>query len=200
VVVATTGTPHDADAAGTWLAARGLAHVDAGVQTAPDDLGGPRATLLYSGDEEAFCSHRSTLELLGPALWLGPDPRAAATWDQALFGLWYDAQVGLLRALGSVAGAGVSADSFAEAAARQLGHVVEGVGATAREVSDASYPRGPATVHEHLPVVRSLVEARRGSPLGDGGLSALERRLAALSSAGAGDLGLTAALDPGLPA
>ena len=198
VAVLTTGTPDDAARLEGELGRRGIGFLDAGVQTAPDDIGTPRATLLYAGSRTVFDRHRSTLEALGTTTWLGHDPRAAATWDLALFGLWYDAQLGLLRAYDAVATAGGDVAAFAPAAARQLGHVVESTRATAIEVVDGDYARGPASIAEHLPVIRQLGRARARQVLGDGGLSAVERRLAALEAAGAGELGLSAVLSPAL--
>jgi len=43
-----------------------------------------------------------------------------------LYGLWYDAQMGYLRAVETARAAGLDLAEFAEAAAVQLGHVVAG--------------------------------------------------------------------------
>ncbi len=49
--------------------------------------------------QSAFDEHRATLEIIGSTQYLGADPAAAAVQDLTLFGLWYDAQIGYLRAL-----------------------------------------------------------------------------------------------------
>ena len=194
VVLLTTGTPAEAAAMHQLLGDRGLGHLDAGVQTGPEDVGSPRARFFLAGDRADFDRHRRTLELLGEARWVGADPTAAAVWDLALFGLWYDAQLGLLRALELTRGAGVDPHDFVEAAAAQLGHVVAGAAATADEAAAADYPAGPASLAEHLPLLRQLLESRRGATTGDGGLGAAERLVADLVSRGSGELGLTAVL------
>ena len=194
VVLLTTGTPDEAAAMARLLEDRGLGHLDAGVQTAPEDIGGPRARFFLAGDRADYDRHRETLALLGDVRWVGADPTAAAVWDLALFGLWYDAQLGLLRALELTRAARVDPREFTEAAAAQLGHVVAGVAATVDEVSTDDYPAGPASLAEHLPLVRQLVESRRGARTGDGGLAVAERLVSDLVSRGAGDLGLTAVL------
>lgn len=150
----TTGTPDQARALSAKLEPLGLRFLDVGVQTAPDDIGTPKALLIYSGSEEGFAAHRDVLETLGPTTWLGDEPGAAALWDLALFGLWYDAQVGLLRALDLVPSA-AGREAFAHAAAKQLQHVVDEAPDAAAEITGRDYPRGPATLAEHLPVVRS---------------------------------------------
>jgi len=200
LVMLTTGTPDDARGLAERLRAIGVDFVDAGVQTSPDDVGSPRATFLFSGSERGYAAHHETLDLLGTGHWLGEDPAAAAVWDLALFGVWYDAQVGLLRAF-EVLGGGSAPDAveqFAEAASRQLGHVVDEAVATAREVVDSDYPRGPATLDEHLPVLSQLRESRRGTRLGDGGIGDVEALVATLAEDGHGDLGLTAVIDADL--
>jgi len=200
VVMLTTGTPEDARGLDERLRGIGVDFVDAGVQTSPDDVGSPRATFLFSGSERGYAAHRGTLDTLGTGHWLGEDPAAAAVWDLALFGVWYDAQVGLLRAFEVLGGAAApeSVEEFAGAASRQLGHVVDEAVATAREGVDRDYPRGPATLEEHLPVLTQLRASRRGTRLGDGGIGDVESLVAALTQGGHGELGLTAVVDADL--
>jgi hypothetical protein len=136
-------------------------------------------TILYSGSRH----------------FVGDDPEAAAIWDLALFGVWYDAQLGVLRALDTIRRAGIDLAEFAETAGAQLGHVVSAVPDLVTELRRADYPAGPASLREHLPVIRRLVELRAGQPLGDGGLPAVAARVDALIAAGRGEQGLTATVD-----
>ena len=69
-----------------------------------------------------------------------------------------------------------------------------GAAATAEEIAAGDYPAGPASLAEHLPLLRQLIESRRGARTGDGGLVTAERLLSDLVSDGSGDLGLTAVL------
>jgi len=198
VAVLSTGTPEDADRAAALAHERGLDYLDVGVQTSPDDIGTPDATLLYAGPRAVVDAHRDALGSLGPVTWVGEDPGAAAVWDLALFGLWYDAQLGLLRALEQVTAAGVPATAFAEAARRQLAHVVDAAVSTADEVAERHYPRGPAALAEHAPVLARLRGARTDGRFGDGGLGPVADSIARLVARGHGDLGLTALLDEDL--
>ena len=192
VVSLLTATPEDAARLAGLAAERGGGFLAAGVQTAPDAIGAAGATFLYAGDADTFQRHRAVLELLGTARWVGDSPRAAAVWDQALFGAWYDAQLGLLRALDLVRAAGGDVEEFADAVARQLSAVVDGVAATASEVRRGEAPRGPASLAEHLPLLRDLAAARRGTTLGDGGLSEVADMVAGLVDRGRVDAGLSA--------
>ena len=192
IAVLSTGTPADARRAHDRAEQLGADYLDAGVQTSPEDVGTDVATILYSGSRGAFERHRSTLELLSTPRFVSEDPQAAALWDLTLFGVWYDAQLGLLRALETVQAAGIDLDEFAETAATQLGHVVHGAAATATELRGADFPRGPADLDEHLVVVRQLVEMRSASRLGDGGLGQVGRVIDSLVADGRGAQGLTA--------
>nr|BFE78893.1 hypothetical protein GCM10020093_014940 [Planobispora longispora] len=111
-----------------------------------------------------------------------------------MFGVWYDAQLGLLRALDTVREAGIDVAEFSRAAAAQLGHVVTGVPGTVSELSRSIYPAGPADLTEHLTVVRHLIGLRAGRRLGDGGLPAVAARIEALIGDGRGDEGLGATI------
>lgn len=187
-----TGTAAEARQAAELVASLGARYVDAGIQASPEMIGTDTATILYSGSRRAFEHHKSVFELLSTPRFVGEAPEAAAIWDLALFGVWYDAQLGLLRALDAARSAGIDLEEFARTASTQLDHVVAAVPATVSEVLRASYPPGPANLAEHLTVVRHLVELRAGGRLGDGGLAEVAARVEALIAAGRGAEGLTA--------
>jgi hypothetical protein len=172
----------------------GAHYLDAGVQTAPEMIGTDAATIMYSGSRRAFEQHRTTLELLSRPRFVGDSPEAAAIWDLALFGVWYDAQLGLLRALDTVRSAGIDIAEFAETAGTQLGHVVTAVPGTVAELRQGAYPRGPADLIEHHTVIRHLIELRAGRRLGDGGLPDVAATIEALIADDRGGEGLTATI------
>lgn len=155
-------------------------------------IGTDAATIIYSGSREAFELHRDTLGLLSTPRFVGDAPEAAAIWDLTIFGVWYDAQLGLLRALDQVRESGIDVAEFARTGTVQLGHVVSGVPATVAELLRAEYPAGPADLTEHLTVVRYLVELRGAARLGDGGLAAVAKTIEAAIAQGRGHEGLTA--------
>jgi 3-hydroxyisobutyrate dehydrogenase-like beta-hydroxyacid dehydrogenase len=194
IVAMCTGTPDDARQTGRQVAGLGAHYLDAGIQTSPEMIGTDTATVLYSGSRSAFERHLTTLGLLSKPRFVGHAPEAASIWDLALFGVWYDAQLGLLRALDAVRDAGIDVTEFSDTAATQLGHVVTAVPATVSELLQADYPAGPAALTEHLTVIRHLVALRAGGRLGDGGLSAVTARIEELNEDGRGSEGLTATI------
>lgn len=191
LAVLTTGTPEDACDAAKRAEALGFAYLDGGVQTAPEDIGTPTATILLGGDEQAFRDHQTVFERLCTPRYVGSSPEAAAIWDIALFGIWYDAQLGLLRALGVAADHGIDLVAFSETAATQLGHASASATGTAAEAVEHRYPHGPADLHEHLPVLEQLLAQRRNARLGDGGLGPVVSLTKAAIEAGHGADGLT---------
>ncbi len=196
VVTLSTGSPEQARHAARTAEQAGAAHLDGGLQIpSPEALGTDAATILYSGPQAAFDEHRVSLETLGSARYLGQDPAAAAVQDLALFGLWYDAQIGYLRALETVRSAGIDVEDFAPMAAGQLGHVVHAAGDTAREVATRSYPRGPADLTEHAPMLDQLTELRRNLLLGTGDLDHIHDLVRQRIGQGRGQEGLTSILD-----
>lgn len=194
IIVMCTGTADDARRTARQVAALGADYLDAGVQASPEMIGTEAATILYGGSRPAFEKHRATLDLLSTPRFTGTTPESAAIWDLALFGVWYDAQLGLLRALDTVREAGIDVAEFSRTAATQLGHVVAAVPASVSELLRAEYPAGPATLAEHLAVVRRLIDLRADRGLGDGGLSAVAAGIEALVADGRGDEGLTAVI------
>lgn len=187
-----TGTPSEARLAAQRVISRGAHYIDAGIQASPEMIGTDAATILYSGSRHAFEQHKETLELLSKPRFVGETPEAAAVWDLALFGVWYDAQLGLLRALEVARDAGIDVVEFSHTASAQLGHVVTAVSATVSEMQQATYPAGPADLNEHLTVVRHLIDLRAGRRLGDGGLPDVAARIEVLIAEGRGAEGLTA--------
>lgn len=195
VATFTTTGPEETHRLDALVTAAGGTLLDVGVQAAAADVGTPAATFVASGPRAAFDRHQGVLDRLGTVSYLGAEPAAAATWDLALFGLWYDAQVGLLRALDIARRAGLDPTRLADAAAAQVRHVVDGAAATAAEVRDRTYPSGPATLAEHLPLLDRLVDQRAGLPLGAGGLADIARLARAAVAAGHERAGLTAVVD-----
>ena len=192
VITMCTGTPDEARSAARRVAELGGRYLDAGLQTGPDLDG----IILYGGPRALFDEHRATLALLGTPRFAGAEPAAAAVWDLALFGLWYDAQLGLLRALDAVRDSGTDLREFAETAAAQLRHVVAAAGPTADEMARGVYPAGPADLAEHRTLLGRLREFRSGQPLGDGGLTEVAARIDRLITDGRGADGLTATAAP----
>lgn len=176
-----TGRPDEAEILAAWLHDQGATYLDGVIQAAPAQVGTREAAFLFSGSTEAFEAYRTRLELLGRVSFLGSRPAAANLYYLALLGLWYETQLAYLEALRLVGSAGVAPAAFAPLAAAQLEHVVRAAESTAREVADSDFPRGPASLREHAPVLDDLIQVRRGANMDVGNLQriaeAVRRRI-----------------------
>lgn len=98
----TNGTPAQARDLAAWAAKHGAHYIDGGIMAVPQMIAGPHAYVLYSGDEQAYETHRPTLAALGDTKWTGTDPGLAALHDLALLTGMYGMFMGVLQAFALV--------------------------------------------------------------------------------------------------
>ncbi|NEE00987.1 NAD(P)-dependent oxidoreductase [Phytoactinopolyspora halotolerans] len=113
VVNLTSTTPEEARELAAWAADHGIDYLDGGIMATPDMIGGPHASILYSGSTHVFEEHRQTLELLGTAEYFGDDAGLAALCDFALLAGMYIMFAGFYHGAAMVRSAGMSAKDFA---------------------------------------------------------------------------------------
>ncbi|WP_064745419.1 NAD(P)-dependent oxidoreductase [Pseudonocardia acaciae] len=191
----TTGTPEQARDLARWAEWHRARYLDGVVQAFPHQVGTPEALLLYGGERAVFEEHEATLRRFGTATHLGADPGLACLYDLAMLGLWYEAQLGYLRALALVTSAGLDPEAFAPFAARQLDYVRGAAAEVAGEVRDRRYPPGPAPLAEHARVLADLVEMRRGLGLETESDERLARLVDARIALAGGAEGLTGLIE-----
>jgi 3-hydroxyisobutyrate dehydrogenase-like beta-hydroxyacid dehydrogenase len=114
IVNLTNGTPRQARETAARVTASGGAYVDGGIMAVPPMIGQPDATVLYSGDAEAYEKHAKTLEVLASARFLGADPGAAALVDIALLSAMYGMFGGAWHAFALTANTDLPRREFAE--------------------------------------------------------------------------------------
>ncbi|WP_239632010.1 NAD(P)-binding domain-containing protein [Paenibacillus sp. H1-7] len=108
----TNGTPVRARELAEWAGRHGADYLDGGIMAVPSLIARPEAVLLYSGTEDAFNRHHSTLSRLGKAVYLGSDPGLAPLHDLALLSGMYGMFGGFLHAAALVGSEGVKATEF----------------------------------------------------------------------------------------
>ena len=79
----------------------------------PAMIGGPGATLLYSGSEAVFERYRALLDLWGTSTYHGADAGLASLYDLALLAGMYVMFAGFVHGAAMVAPSGMSAREFA---------------------------------------------------------------------------------------
>ncbi len=167
----TTGTPEQARTTAARAQEHGADYLDGVIHAGPAQVGTPAAMFLHSGAPCAFETHEATLNVLGGSIThVGTDAGLACLYDMALLGLWYETEFAYLHALSLVGAESVGATTFASFATTQLTHVVNSLADTAREVRDGRYPRGPAHLSEHAPVLDQLIHTKQAQGIDTGQL------------------------------
>ncbi|MGX1883675.1 NAD(P)-dependent oxidoreductase [Streptomyces sp. NPDC055287] len=129
----TNGTPAQARALATWAETQGAAYIDGGIMAVPQMIATPAAYVLYSGDEQAYETHRPALAALGGTQWVGTDPGRAALYDLALLTGMYGMLIGVAQAFALIRTEDIKATEFADPlhawVSAMLSGVVPGVAA-----------------------------------------------------------------------
>ncbi|MCX5200580.1 NAD(P)-binding domain-containing protein [Streptomyces sp. NBC_00237] len=84
LVSLTNGSPAQARETESWALALGARYVDGGIMAVPHQIATPEAFLFYSGAQDPFDEHRTTLSVLGTPHYLGPEVDVASLYDLAL--------------------------------------------------------------------------------------------------------------------
>jgi 3-hydroxyisobutyrate dehydrogenase-like beta-hydroxyacid dehydrogenase len=103
----TNGTPGQARALAAWAQNQGAAYLDGGIMAVPAMIGGPAASIFYSGPSEALEQSRDLLETFGAVRYVGEDAGTAAAWDLALLSGMYGMYAGVLLAVALGQGNGI---------------------------------------------------------------------------------------------
>ncbi len=136
-------TPDASRQAAAWAAKHGARFVTGGVMVPAPAVGGPGATVFYSGPEDVFAAHEPVLRLIGEPRHLGADPGLAQLFYQAHLDVFLTALSSLLHATALVTAAGVPAADFLPGALSTLTDIPAMIGdgeALARELEARRYP------------------------------------------------------------
>ncbi len=158
----TSGSPEQARELADWAAGLGLAYLDGAIMITPPGIGGPDATVLYSGAPDVLARHRPTLAALGEPVDLGPDAGIAGLYDTALLGLMWSALSGWLHGVALVGADGVRAAEFTPVATRWLSGAVAGfINRYTAQADARTYPGDDAGLDIHLAAMEHLLHASR---------------------------------------
>lgn len=110
----TSDTPERSREAAAWAQSHGISYLDGAVMVPTPLIGSPDALLFYSGVQDAFERHESTLKALGgKAAFVGTDPGLAALYDLSLLDFFYGSISGLVHAYALATADGVKAADIA---------------------------------------------------------------------------------------
>ncbi|MFI6704279.1 NAD(P)-dependent oxidoreductase [Streptomyces sp. NPDC050509] len=102
----TTGTPSEARTRAVWAEARGARFLSGGIMAVPPMIGTPEAGgyVLYSGSQDLFEAHRTTLAAPAGTRFVGGNPGHAALQDVALLSGMYGMLAGVAHAFALIGG------------------------------------------------------------------------------------------------
>ena len=137
----TNGTPAQARKLEIWAHSHGAGYVDGGIMAIPPMIGGDHALILYSGSQAAFETHRTALESLGMAQYLGADAGLASLHDLALLTGMYGLFSGALHAIALVGTGEIPARQFMPMLIGWLNAMMGSLPEMAEQVDSGVYDR-----------------------------------------------------------
>jgi 3-hydroxyisobutyrate dehydrogenase-like beta-hydroxyacid dehydrogenase len=135
----TTTTPNEARELATWAAGHGVRYLDGAIMATPPMIGGPEASILYSGSREVFDDVRPVLDRWATSTYDGADSGLASLFDLAMLSGMYTMFAGFLHGAAMVGSVGVSAGEFAARATPFLSAMTAGFAHDARVIDGGDY-------------------------------------------------------------
>ncbi|WP_405495452.1 NAD(P)-dependent oxidoreductase [Nocardia sp. NBC_00511] len=156
----TSTTPEQSRELAGWASDHGIDFLDGGIMAVPAMIGGPAASVLYSGSRTVFDTDREILELLGGAEYFDDDPGTAALLDFALLSAMYTMFGGFFQAAAMVSTAGISAEQFAPRATAWIAAMAQQLPGFARNIDTGEYTEH---VVQDLRFTKSALDAIRAA-------------------------------------
>lgn len=196
LVNATSGTPEQAREAAAWAAQYGADYLDGAIMSGPEGVGQPEHLLLYSGSQDAFRVHQSTLTSLGAGTtYLGADPALVALYDAALLGLMWSTVSGWLHSAALLGTEGVDAKEFTPFAIRWLSTVTKIMPEFASQVDDRHYPGDESALGMQAAAMDHLIHVSRSRGISGDLISVIKNLSEQAIAAGYGDHSLTSLME-----
>ncbi|MGW6935567.1 NAD(P)-dependent oxidoreductase [Lentzea sp. NPDC054927] len=152
----TSGTPEQARATARWAKENGVEYVDGVIMAVPQQVGTPKARILFSGNE-----NHHVLDVFGEPVHVGADAGLAALYDLALLGIMWAAFGGYLQAVALMGTEGIAPERFTPMVADWLTEL----GAMLPEMGEVTQHRNYETDVSALDInvsgLRLLTEANR---------------------------------------
>ncbi|QNE19010.1 NAD(P)-dependent oxidoreductase [Kribbella qitaiheensis] len=192
----TNGTPAQARSTADWAERLGAQYIDGGIMAVPAMIGGPAASVLYSGSSTAFEQHQHGLAVLGRATYLGADPGLAPLHDIALLSAMYGLFGGALQAYALIGSEQLSPTAFTTDLL--LPWLTAMLTSLPRMANDLEYGAQPGAAGSNLAMqatgFANLIQAAEDQAVSPEILLPIQELLKRAVAAGAGDEDLAALL------
>ncbi|WP_181772826.1 NAD(P)-dependent oxidoreductase [Amycolatopsis pittospori] len=184
------GSPRQARAMATWAETHGIDYLDGVIVATTDAIGGPGATLFYSGPADVYEPHRSTLSALGKnAHHLGDDPGRAAAFDASLQDMLWTSMSGVIHMFTLAKAEHIDATDIAGHAKALLGFFPDMIDFLAEQVASDRFPGDAGTLTSTAATMDHILDAIRALDLDNGVLSAARADVQRAIDAGHGSEG-----------
>ncbi|SFH72956.1 NAD(P)-dependent oxidoreductase [Amycolatopsis regifaucium] len=190
LVNVTGGSPQQARELAAWAADHGIDYLDGVIVATTDAIGGPDATLFFSGPAEIYHRHRDTLAALGEnAHHLGEDPGRAAAFDASLQDMLWTSMSGVIHMFALAKAENIDATDIAGHAKAMLGFFPDMIDFLADQVGSGHYPGDAGTLTSTAATMDHILDAIRTQGLDNGVLSAARAQVQRAIDAGHGSDG-----------
>ncbi|GAA2624936.1 NAD(P)-binding domain-containing protein [Actinomadura fulvescens] len=136
----TSGDSAQARDAARWAEQRGARYLDGAIMAVPPAIGTAEAVILHSGPQPDFEAHKSTLDALGTATYLGADPGLASLYDVAGLAMMWSVLNAWLQGTALLRTAGVDAATYAPFAQQMATGVAGWLPGYAEQIDSGSFP------------------------------------------------------------
>ncbi|MBB5934307.1 NAD(P)-dependent oxidoreductase [Streptomyces zagrosensis] len=161
LVNVTSGIPEQVRELAGWVSAQGASYLDGAVYAVPQTVGTPSAFVFYSGSSAAFDAHRERLELLGSALFTGPQPDTAAVYDTAVLSGMYGMFAGFFHAVALGGANGIKAADITAPLVRWLHEAAAALPGFADEIDSGDYTTETSNLDINAGGLRAILTATR---------------------------------------
>ncbi|WP_410643232.1 NAD(P)-dependent oxidoreductase [Amycolatopsis sp. lyj-346] len=190
LVNTTGGSPAQARELASWAAAHEIGYLDGVIVATTAAIGGPEATLFYSGPADAYEKHRGTLAALGEnTTHLGEDPGRAAAFDASLQDMLWTSMSGVVHMFALAEAEHIDAADIAGHAKALLGFFPDLIDLLAGQVAAGHYPGDAGTLEATAATMDHVLSAIRAKNLDNGVLSAARAEVQRAIDAGHGSDG-----------
>ncbi|MFI0373637.1 NAD(P)-dependent oxidoreductase [Actinomadura sp. 1N219] len=188
----TGGSPQQARELAAWAAGHGIGYLDGLIMGAPADIGGPDATLLFSGPEDVYQAHRPTLAALGEnATHVGEDPGRAAGFDAAMLDAFWTSLIGIVHSFQLAAAENIAPADIAGYVKVATGLLPELIDVVAEHLIADRYPGDASTMASAGASMDHVLHTIRANGLDNGVLSSARAVVQRAIDAGHGEAGFT---------
>ncbi|MEW9527898.1 NAD(P)-dependent oxidoreductase [Microbispora sp. NPDC049125] len=187
-----SASPGQARETAAWAAGAGIDYLGGAIMTPTPAIGRPSALVLYSGREDVYQAHLSTLAGLGgTASYLGSDPGRAAAHDVALLAVFWSLVSGLVHGLALARAEGIPGSALAPLAQPLFGMLPEMMSRFARQLDEGRHPGERSTVDSAAASLGHIIHTAQGDHIDAGVLTAFKAVVQRAIDAGHGADGLS---------